>query len=352
MRKKIPSLLLALVMCIGLAVPAFASDTKGETIAFVSESEWTPDFSVSETVLSDEKFTMPRNNSFCEADVYYVLDGLSVITSVERQNIGDETPELYFSGIQLRTDDATGVEYGWAMSPPMIIFSSIGGNADYYYEHYVDSDIYFLDEVTITRSLLEGYYTPYLYDSYFAIGEFVFRVVDNLALPPSAWAVEQVNAAIGAGLVPEALQAKYTTATTRAEFCALAVALYETATGNEITGRVQFSDTEDVNVEKMASLEVVNGVGDNMFAPSDKLTREQAATMLSRLAKAIGKPLTEQAATFVDIADISTWASAAVGQMQATGIMNGVGDNTFAPKTDYTREQSIITMMRLFDIVK
>jgi len=38
--------------------------------------------------------------------------------------------------------------------------------------------------------------------------------------------------------------------------------------------------------------------------------------------------------------------------MQATGIMGGVGNNTFAPKSDYTREQSIMTMMRLFDIVK
>jgi hypothetical protein len=40
------------------------------------------------------------------------------------------------------------------------------------------------------------------------------------------------------------------------------------------------------------------------------------------------------------------------GQMQATGIMGGVGNNTFAPKDPYTREQSIITIMRLYDVVK
>jgi len=38
--------------------------------------------------------------------------------------------------------------------------------------------------------------------------------------------------------------------------------------------------------------------------------------------------------------------------MQAQGIMGGVGDNTFAPKSSYTREQSIATLMRLWDIVK
>jgi hypothetical protein len=32
--------------------------------------------------------------------------------------------------------------------------------------------------------------------------------------------------------------------------------------------------------------------------------------------------------------------------------MSGVGDNKFAPADDYTREQSIFTMMRLFDLVK
>jgi len=169
---------------------------------------------------------------------------------------------------------------------------------------------------------------------------------------PSSWAVDQVNAAIDAKLVPQSLQSKYTQATTRAEFCALAVALYETVTGREITGRTTFTDTTDVNVQKMAYLGVVNGIGDNKFGPGNKLTREQAATMLSRLADAIGKPLSMQNPAFSDNANISSWAFDAVGQMQATGIMGGVGNNTFAPKSDYTREQSIITMMRLFNIVK
>ena len=53
---------------------------------------------------------------------------------------------------------------------------------------------------------------------------------------PSSWATASVNAAIAADIVPAALQSKYTTATTRAEFCALAVALYEKQCGT-ITDR-------------------------------------------------------------------------------------------------------------------
>ena len=177
--------------------------------------------------------------------------------------------------------------------------------------------------------------------------------VQPIAEVPSSWAAEQVSTAVEAGIVPDFLQSKFTTATTRAEFCSLAVALYETVKGAEITERTQFSDTTDVNVEKMAALGVVNGVGDGNFSPDDSLTREQAATMLARLATAIGKPLpTVDAPPFNDNADISDWAIEAVGQMQATGIMNGLGDNTFSPLTDYIREQSIVTMMRLFNFVK
>ena len=116
--------------------------------------------------------------------------------------------------------------------------------------------------------------------------------------------------------------------------------------------RKTFVDTNDVNVEKMAALEVVDGVGNNRFAPNDTLTREQAATIISRLAKAIGKPLAGQVSTFSDNSNIASYAFEAVGQMQATEIMGGVGNNRFAPKSDYTREQSIITMLRLYRILK
>ena len=163
----------------------------------------------------------------------------------------------------------------------------------------------------------------------------------------SSWARADITRAYSLGIVPDSLQQKYSQAATRAEFCAFAVALYETVTGKVITERLTFIDTNDVNVEKMAALGVVNGVGDNKFAPNSPLTREQAATMLSRLADAIGNPLPKQQPTFSDNGSIASWAVEAVGQMQATGIMGGVGNNTFAPKGDYTREQSIITLLRM-----
>ena len=169
---------------------------------------------------------------------------------------------------------------------------------------------------------------------------------------PSLWAVAEVNEAIEAQLVPWPLQVNYTQATTRAEFCALAVALYETVIGNIRTKGKMFDDTDEPSVAKAAAIGVVMGVGGNKFDPNAKLTREQAAVMLSRLADAIGNPLTKKAAAFNDNSKISSWAITEAGQAQAAGIMGGVGNNTFAPKDPYTREQSIVTILRTFKATK
>ncbi|MCI9626246.1 MAG: hypothetical protein HFI90_05630 [Clostridia bacterium] len=168
---------------------------------------------------------------------------------------------------------------------------------------------------------------------------------------PSSWAEADISNAITLGFVPQELQSKFVQATTRAEFCSLAVALYETKTGNTITKRTTFNDTKDENVEKAAAIGVVSGVGNNMFEPDGQLTREQAATMLSRLSEVIGCPLTNQTTDFADMGSISSWAAEAVGKVQAAGIMSGVGDNMFEPQGLYTREQSIITMLRLHNVI-
>ena|GEM_PF-1811264 len=169
---------------------------------------------------------------------------------------------------------------------------------------------------------------------------------------PAAWAAEPVNRAIALGLVPQDLRSRYNQPITRAEFTALAVALYETVTGRVITERMMFNDTTDINVQKMGGLNVVSGVGNGNFAPNDTLTREQAATMLSRLAFAAGNMFFySHPPTFADNAQISAWAFDSVGQVQHAGIMGGVGQNMFSPRGAYTREQSIVTMLRLHELI-
>ena len=166
----------------------------------------------------------------------------------------------------------------------------------------------------------------------------------------SSWAREGIADAIAARLVPESLQNRYTNNITRSEFAALCVALYESITGRVITERQTFNDTTDINIQKMGGLGVITGVGGGNFAPNNTLTREQAATMLARLANVMGQPLPSSAPIFSDNAAISSWAVSAVGQVQAAEIMSGVGNNNFSPLGSFTREQSILTVLRMHEL--
>jgi len=180
---------------------------------------------------------------------------------------------------------------------------------------------------------------------------FVFTIAGRYSVyanPPSLWAQEAVDNAIAAGLVPANLQSNYSRNITRAEFASLAVAVYESRRGT-IYGRVNFADTNDVDVRKAAYVGVVNGVDDTRFDPNGILTREQAAVMLVRLANAIGYPLTGRGTPFADNSSISGWARDSVENVHAAGIMHGIGNNRFDPQGTFTREQSIATIWRLYE---
>ena len=166
---------------------------------------------------------------------------------------------------------------------------------------------------------------------------------------PSSWAKDQVGLAIDAGIVPQALQSRYTDTATRADFCALVVALIEEYWGEAITAEETFTDTDDINVRKAATLGIVQGVGNGAFNPNGELTREQAATMLERTYRASLRYLQGSGtSSFADSASVSSWAADAVAKMENSGIMTGVGNNRFDPKGAYSREQSIMTMYRLY----
>ena len=174
---------------------------------------------------------------------------------------------------------------------------------------------------------------------------------------PSSWAKSAVDTARNAGIVPEQVDQSYTQSITRADFCALAAAVYRTweKSGNVKSvdkAVVSFSDTKD-EVLLCASLGVVNGVGNGKFAPQQQLTRQQAASMLHRLGNlrknAKDSVKERMPHVFADGADIQAWARSDVYWAYNSGVMNGVSGNRFAPNNSYTHEQSIATMLRLYD---
>lgn len=175
---------------------------------------------------------------------------------------------------------------------------------------------------------------------------------------PSNWAQPAVQTAQEAGLVPEELNMAYDTAITRAEFCSLAASLYRIWDANEqlkdITpSSVAFTDCADEDVLLCASVGVVNGVGSGRFAPDSPIQRQEAASMLHRLA-ALRTDYSDSTKNkmphvFLDGENIRSWARSDVYWAYNNGVMTGTGDNAFDPTGQYTREQSIVTMLRLYD---
>ena len=202
--------------------------------------------------------------------------------------------------------------------------------------------------------------------------------VNAPAFDASSWAQSELQQAEALGLIPEILDgADLTADITRAEFAAVAVKAYEALANGAAIPAVNnpFTDTTDVEVLKAYNIGAVNGTSATTFDPNALLNREQAAAMLTRVFKKVslaGWTLAtdsqftlpyEKPALFADDADISDWAKESVYFMVANNIINGVGNNKFAPKNvtsadeangyaNATREQALIIAVRMVENLK
>lgn len=201
----------------------------------------------------------------------------------------------------------------------------------------------------------------------------------------SNWAAEDIINAVSMGYLdddPDAfgyqpattnlLGNDYTRAITRGQFAALAVRYYETLmsdiTGEDYTipvatGDDVFADsTGDTNMAKAFNLGILGGYNSAdsrsgvYVGPNDLITREQAATMLTRLMECLIDDFDSVGRTgwtvwyadslpFTDT--ISDWALDGVRAVYGVGAMTGTTGTTFSPKSNYTIEQSIVTIMRI-----
>lgn len=199
-----------------------------------------------------------------------------------------------------------------------------------------------------------------------SLAEIKARVPNN-GYWPSSWAEAEVNSARDNGLIPESLDGNYTGNITRAEFCRLGVALVKSlGKENQVFSKItvvlngkRFTDTDDADVLAMCDAGIVKGYSGNRFGPDDPITREQAAVMLARLARAVGKNEADIKNTgFRDGDKISSWAKedvqfiAGVRTQGGKAVMGGTGGGNFSPKSNYTREQAFITFQRLYDAIK
>ena len=115
--------------------------------------------------------------------------------------------------------------------------------------------------------------------------------------------------------------------------------------------RAPFDDTNgNDKITVLYSAKIVSGKGDYIFSPNDKLTREEAATILCRAANYldIELPLANVDMSYADNSEISSWAVSSVYSLKKLNILNN-SDKNFNPKANITISQAVSALVRLYD---
>lgn len=95
---------------------------------------------------------------------------------------------------------------------------------------------------------------------------------------------------------------------------------------------------------------LINGVAENLFAPDENITREDATVILYRLLAKEGVAF-DAKASFADSEFISDYARDAVAYLAADGIIKG-SNGAFNPKNNLTRAEAVTLISRISAYIK
>ena len=173
-------------------------------------------------------------------------------------------------------------------------------------------------------------------------------------------------------IIPPDFPDDWTQPITRKEFAAVCVQVYENLSGTKALPDVTkpFTDCTDIEVLKAYNVGITNGTSATTFSPDRLLSREEAATMLTRVFKRVtmagwtlanDKDFTlnyTMPALFNDDSDISAYARDSVYFMASNEIIKGFPGNKFVPRNrtsveeanhyaNATREQALVIATRM-----
>lgn len=133
----------------------------------------------------------------------------------------------------------------------------------------------------------------------------------------------------------------------------LVTILYRMEGSPNETGRCSFEDVKQGGYYEKAVIwaadsEIVSGYSDKKFGPDDPVTREQVATILYRYSdyKEYGTSNRASLSKFSDAGSISQYAVDAMSWAVAEGLISGTDKGTLDPKGSATRAQLAAIIMR------
>ncbi|MBP3359437.1 MAG: S-layer homology domain-containing protein [Clostridia bacterium] len=184
--------------------------------------------------------------------------------------------------------------------------------------------------------------------------------MDFLEFPSEKWAVTEVLYSASNSLLPYGTMEWFGRSISREAFCVMIANLiavnmnyakledYFRESGTAYLTNY-FTDTQncDSSINMLHALGIVNGKSDELFAPGDALTREEAAVIIKKTAELLKLQGVYNLVDFADLASVSKWAADAVNFVGANKIMTGT-DGMFNPSQLLTTEQAVAGINRLY----
>ena len=97
------------------------------------------------------------------------------------------------------------------------------------------------------------------------------------------------------------------------------------------------------------NLNLVAGIGDNMFGVGANITRQDMAVMIYNAMCRNGYTASGAENNFADKELCAAYANEAIAELSSIGFINGVGDNNFDPKAAATRAQAAVIINRALE---
>lgn len=113
---------------------------------------------------------------------------------------------------------------------------------------------------------------------------------------------------------------------------------------------------DDITADKWYAKSVISVnsagimVGDKqVFRPNDCITREELCMAAVNILRYINMEQMTEDSSFADNNEISVWAKQAVDECVCRGIVNGMGNNKFSPKSNATRAEAAVIINKLIE---
>lgn len=166
----------------------------------------------------------------------------------------------------------------------------------------------------------------------------------DLSDPSLSWALEPIDGLVENGIVAKDVNFRPNDNVKREEYVKMLVMAFGLHDEN---ANCDFADVSEDDwyysyVASAYQAGIVQGLEDNTFGAGLDITRQDLCVMTYRVAQIVGTQFEKvtEPETFTDSDSIADYSLEAITQMQSAGIINGMGNGTFAPRSNATRAQS------------